>query len=74
MTMTAERSGRCSTAVAPLELVEEVLEDWTELVPEAEDAEEVDTGNCVSVKQSKKVTQKDGRDHLNMSPSEVVRR
>jgi len=65
MTMTAERSGSCSTAVAPLEVVEEeegvvaalVLEAW------ALADEEVDTGNRVSVKQVKKETQKDDRDH-----------
>jgi hypothetical protein len=60
--MTAERSGSCSTAMAPLDLVE--AEGVAELVPEALALEEeVDTGNCVSVKQFKKVTQKDDRDH-----------
>jgi hypothetical protein len=64
MTMTAERSGSCSMAVAPLldvVLLEEVLEALTELVPEAEgvdaaDAtvEEVDAGSCALVKQFKK--------------------
>ena len=64
MTMTAERSGSCSTAVAPLDLLEEDEEGLAELVSEAFAlVEEVDTGNCVSVKQFKKVTQKDGRDH-----------
>jgi len=39
-------------------------EGVAELVPEALALEEeVDTGNCVSVKQFKKVTQKDDRDH-----------
>ncbi len=51
MTMMAERSGSCSTVVAPLDLV--VEEDVAGLVLEAlEPVEEVvDTGNCVSVKQ-----------------------
>ena len=51
MTMTAERSGSCSTAVALLDLVEE--EGVAELVSEALALadEEVDTGNCGSVKQ-----------------------
>jgi hypothetical protein len=64
MTMTAERSGSCSTAMAPLDLVE--AEGVAELVTLAEGLaleEEVDTGNCVSVKQFKTVTQKDDRDH-----------
>jgi len=62
MTMMAERNGSCSTAVAPLDLVEE--EGVAELVFEGlAPVEEVDAGNCVSVKQSKKVTQKDDRDH-----------
>jgi hypothetical protein len=60
--MTAERSGSCSTAVAPLDLVEG--EDVADSVAEGFSlVEEVDTGNCVSVKQFEKVTQKDDRDH-----------
>jgi hypothetical protein len=55
MTMTAERSGSCSMAVAPLDLVEGELEDLTVLVPLAEGVEEADAGNCVSVKQFEKV-------------------
>ena len=63
--MTAERSGSCSTAVAPLEVVEEEEGVVAALVPEALALaeEEVDTGNRVSVKQVKNETQKDDRDH-----------
>jgi len=49
MTMTAERIGSCSTAVAPLDLVEEEGEDVAELEPEGValvPMEEVDTRNC----------------------------
>jgi hypothetical protein len=64
MTMTAERSGSCSTAVAALDVEEEVLEDLAvaAALPEAECEEEVDAGNCMSEKQFKKVAQKDDRD------------
>jgi hypothetical protein len=62
MTMTAERSGSCSTAVAPFDVVEE--EGVAELVSEALALEEdVETGDCVSVKAFRKVIQKDDRDH-----------
>jgi hypothetical protein len=59
MTMMAERSGSCSTVVAPLDLLElEEEEGVAALVSEGLALEEeVDTGNCVSVKQFKKVTQ-----------------
>jgi hypothetical protein len=57
MAMTAERSGSCSTALAPLDVVE--AEGVAELVPLALAealalVEEEDTGNRVSVKQFKK--------------------
>lgn len=53
MTMAAESNGSCSTAVAPLDLVDEVAEeDVPALValPEAvvEFEVELDTGGCVS--------------------------
>lgn len=66
MTMTAERSGSRSTTAAPLVLVEG--EDVADSELEAALAEglaleeEVDTGNAVSVKQFKRVGQKDDRD------------
>lgn len=47
-----------------MDLVEEDEEGLAELVSEGLAlVEEVDTRKCVSVKQFKKVTQKDGRDH-----------
>ena len=61
MAMTAVRSGSCSTAVAPLDLVEgepEEEEDGVAELPVPEGValdEEVVTGNCVSVKQDEKV-------------------
>lgn len=67
MTMTAERSGSRSTAAAPLDLVEG--EDVADSELEAALAEgltleeEVVTGNGVSVRQFKRVGQKDDRDH-----------
>ena len=68
MTMMAERSGSCSTAVAPLDLLElEEEEGVAALVSEALALEEeVDTGNCVSVKRFE-VTQKDDREPLEHS-------
>jgi hypothetical protein len=67
MTMTAERNGSCSIAVALLDLVEGEDEADPELVAALAEGlalvEEVDTGNGVSVKQFKRVGQKDDRDH-----------
>lgn len=76
MTMTAERSGSCSTAVAPLDLVEEVLvlEDLTEAVleaAEAEGVEEVDAGKLCVSEAIQKVTQKDERPFEHVSFSSV---
>jgi hypothetical protein len=66
MTMTAERSGSRSTTAAPLDLEEEDVADSELEAALAEGLaleEEVDTGNGVSVKQFKKVGQKDDKDH-----------
>lgn len=69
MTMTAERNGSCSTAVAPLDLVEGELEDLAVLVPlaavaEAEGLEDVVAGKlCVSEAIQKGQSQKNDRDH-----------
>jgi hypothetical protein len=64
MTMMAERSGSCSTVVAPLDLLElEEEEGVAALVSEGLALEEeVETGNYVSVKKFKKVTQKVDRE------------
>lgn len=47
-----------------MDVEEEVLEDLAvaAALPEAECEEEVDAGNCMSVKQFKKAAQKDDRD------------
>lgn len=76
MTMAAESNGSCSTAVAPLDLVDEVAEeDVPALValPEAvvEFEVELDTGGCVSERVEKE-NQEEDIDHWNMSGSQEL--
>jgi hypothetical protein len=74
MTTTAESNGSCSTVVAPLDEVDEALEDDVATLvalPEVlvELAVELVTGSCVSRINIGEEARKDETDHSNMSRS-----